>query len=48
MAQVLRKLQAVENALEDNAKIVIPLNTELVNVVGDMAGVLPLKRDAKD
>jgi regulator of protease activity HflC (stomatin/prohibitin superfamily) len=45
-AQVLRKLQAVENALEDNAKIVIPSNTELVNVIGEMAGVLPL-RDGK-
>ena len=46
-AQLLRKLQAVESALEDNAKIVIPENTELVNVIGDMAGVLPLKREKK-
>lgn len=43
-AQILRKLEAVENALEDNAKIVIPSNTELVNVIGELAGVLPLKR----
>lgn len=46
-AQILRKLQAVETALEDNTKIVVPANTELVNVIGDMAGVLPLKRDGK-
>ncbi|MFZ5800826.1 MAG: SPFH domain-containing protein [Candidatus Omnitrophota bacterium] len=46
-AQILRKLQAVENALEDNAKIVIPSNTELVNVIGEMAGVLPLKKEQK-
>jgi regulator of protease activity HflC (stomatin/prohibitin superfamily) len=43
-AQILRKLEAVENALKDNAKIVIPSNTELVNVIGELAGVLPLKR----
>jgi len=43
-AQVLRKLEAVEKSLENNAKIVIPANTELVNVIGEMAGILPLKR----
>jgi len=46
-AQLLRKLQTVESALENNAKIVIPENTELVNIIGEMAGVLPLKRDKK-
>ena len=44
-AQVLRKLEAVEHAFKDNAKIVIPANTELVNVIGEMAGILPLKRE---
>jgi regulator of protease activity HflC (stomatin/prohibitin superfamily) len=44
-AQVLRKLQAVETALEGNAKVIIPTNTELVNVIGELAGVVPLKRD---
>ena len=43
-AQILRKLEAVEKSLEKNAKIVIPANTELINVIGDMAGVLPLKK----
>lgn len=47
-AQVLRKLQAVENALEENAKIVVPMNTELVNVIGELAGVMPLKRGNKN
>lgn len=42
-AQVLRKLEAVESALKNNAKIVVPTNTELVNVIGELAGVLPLK-----
>ena len=47
-AQLLRKLQAVETALEDNAKIVVPENSELVNIIGEMAGVLPLKKSQKD
>jgi regulator of protease activity HflC (stomatin/prohibitin superfamily) len=41
-AQLLRKLQALEKALSGNAKIVIPSGSPLVNVIGDMAGVLPL------
>ena len=40
---MLRKLEAVEESLKNNAKIVIPAGSELVNVVGEMAGVLPLK-----
>ena len=43
-AQILRKLQAVENSLEDNAKVVIPTGTELVNVIGELAGVVPIKK----
>jgi regulator of protease activity HflC (stomatin/prohibitin superfamily) len=45
-AQLLRKLEAVEKSLMDNAKIVVPAGAELVNVVGEMAGVLPLKRQS--
>jgi len=41
-AQILRRLEAVEKAFQSNAKIVVPADTQLVNVVGDMAGVLPL------
>ncbi|HLD80263.1 MAG TPA: SPFH domain-containing protein [Candidatus Nanoarchaeia archaeon] len=43
-AQLLRKLETVENSLQRNAKIVIPANTELVNVIGELAGVMPLKQ----
>ncbi len=43
-AQILRKLQAVENALEDNAKIIVPAGTDLVNVIGDLAGIVPIKK----
>lgn len=46
-AQVLRKLEAVEHALASNAKIVVPSNTELVNVIGEMAGILPLRQEPK-
>jgi len=45
-AQVLRKLEAVEKSLKENAKIVVPANTELVNVIGEMAGILPVKRSS--
>lgn len=45
-AQLLRKLIAVETALSRNAKIVVPANTDLVNIIGEMAGVLPLNNNA--
>ena len=41
-AQVLRKLQAVEASLQHNAKVVVPSNAELVNVIGELAGVAPV------
>ena len=41
-AQLLKKLETVEISLKSNAKIVIPAGTELVNVIGELAGVLPL------
>jgi regulator of protease activity HflC (stomatin/prohibitin superfamily) len=43
-AQLLRRLEMVEKALANNAKIVVPEGAELVNVIGEMAGVLPLAR----
>jgi len=45
-AQLLRRLEMVEKSLQNNAKIVVPSNTELVNVIGEMAGVLPMKRES--
>jgi len=41
-AQLLRKLEALETSIGQNAKIVIPSGTELINIVGDMAGILPI------
>jgi regulator of protease activity HflC (stomatin/prohibitin superfamily) len=44
-AQLLKKLDTVVKSLQNNAKIVVPENTELVNVIGDLSGVLPLKKE---
>jgi regulator of protease activity HflC (stomatin/prohibitin superfamily) len=41
-AQLLRKLEAMEIALKNNAKIVVPAGSELINIIGDMAGIVPL------
>jgi len=46
-AQILRKLEAVEKALMSNAKVVIPTGTELVNVIGELAGIVPMKKEEK-
>ena len=43
-AQLLRRLEMVEKAMQNNAKIVIPAGTELVNVVGELASVAPILR----
>ncbi len=43
-AQVLRKLQALETSLSNNAKIVVPSDSDLVNVIGEMAGVVPVRK----
>lgn len=42
-AQLLRRLQAVETSLMNNAKVVLPSDQDLINVVGEMAGVVPVK-----
>lgn len=43
-AQVLRKLEAVEKAMSENAKFVVPAGSDLVNVISEMAGIVPLKK----
>lgn len=42
-AQLLRRIEMVEAALKTNAKIVVPTGSDLVNVIGEMAGILPIK-----
>jgi regulator of protease activity HflC (stomatin/prohibitin superfamily) len=41
-AQLLRKLETLENSLQNNTKIIVPQGSELVNVIGEMAGVVPV------
>ncbi len=43
-AQILRRLQALETALQNNTKIIVPSDKDIVNVIGEMAGILPLKK----
>ncbi len=42
-AQILRRIQAMETALKDNAKIVVPTGSDLVNVLSEMGGIIPIK-----
>jgi regulator of protease activity HflC (stomatin/prohibitin superfamily) len=42
--QLLKKLETVEKVLAANAKIIIPTGSELVNVIGELVGVLPLAK----
>ena len=46
-AQLLKRLETVQASLQKNTKVVVPGNTQLVNVIGDLAGVVPLKTDAE-
>ena len=43
-AQMLRKLEAMETALQTNTKIIVPNGSDLVNVMGEMAGVVPMSK----
>lgn len=47
-AQLLRKIQALETSLKDNAKIVVPAGSDLVNVLGEMAGIIPLQKKTEE
>ncbi len=44
-AQLLRRLQALETAFQNNTKIVVPSDSDIVNVIGEMAGILPFPKD---
>jgi regulator of protease activity HflC (stomatin/prohibitin superfamily) len=41
-AQLLRKLEALEKSLAQNAKVVVPADSQLINIVGQWAGVGPV------
>jgi regulator of protease activity HflC (stomatin/prohibitin superfamily) len=38
-SQILKKLETAQFALQNNAKIIVPANQQLVNVIGDLAGI---------
>lgn len=38
-AQLLKRLETTQFALQNNAKIIVPANQQLVNVIGDLAGI---------
>jgi len=42
-AQLLRRIQAMETSLMNNAKIVVPTGSDLVNVMSEMGGIVPVK-----
>jgi regulator of protease activity HflC (stomatin/prohibitin superfamily) len=44
-AQLLKKLETVSESLKDNAKIIVPSGSDLVNVISDLAGAtVPLSK----
>ncbi|MFA6384327.1 MAG: SPFH domain-containing protein [Candidatus Omnitrophota bacterium] len=43
-AQLLRRLEMMEKALANNAKIVLPSDKDIVNVIGEMAGIVPVSK----
>jgi regulator of protease activity HflC (stomatin/prohibitin superfamily) len=49
-AQLLRRIQAMETSLSANAKIILPSDKDIVNVIGEMAGIIPIvkKRESGD
>lgn len=42
MYQINITEQMVEEALKLNAKVVVPAGSDLVNIMGEMAGILPI------
>lgn len=43
-AQLLKRLETLERSLANNVKIIVPSDAQLVNVIGDLAGAIPLKK----
>jgi regulator of protease activity HflC (stomatin/prohibitin superfamily) len=44
-AQILKRLETVQNSLRNNVKIIVPSNQDIVNVIGDFAGIVPIKKE---
>jgi regulator of protease activity HflC (stomatin/prohibitin superfamily) len=46
-AQMLRRIQAMETSLKDNSKVIVPTGSDLVNVMGEMSGVVPILKKSE-
>jgi regulator of protease activity HflC (stomatin/prohibitin superfamily) len=40
-SQLLKRLETAQSALQNNAKIIVPAGQQIVNVIGDLAGIAP-------
>ncbi|MDD5111705.1 MAG: SPFH/Band 7/PHB domain protein [Candidatus Altiarchaeota archaeon] len=47
-AQLLKKLTVTEAALKDNAKVIVPSGSSLVNLIGNLSGIVPEKKAAEE
>lgn len=47
-AQILKKLETLQSSLAHNTKIIVPHNQQLVNVISDLAGIVPITKDTKE
>jgi regulator of protease activity HflC (stomatin/prohibitin superfamily) len=43
-AQILRRLEATEKSMAQNSKVVVPSDTQLINIVGELAGLAPVPK----
>jgi regulator of protease activity HflC (stomatin/prohibitin superfamily) len=46
-AQLLKRLETLEAALEKNTKIVLPTGSDIVNIIGDMSGIVPIEKKSE-
>ena len=47
-SQLLKRLETAQFALQNNAKIIVPANQQLVNVIGDLAGIAAQSRNHEE
>ena len=47
-SQLLKRLETAQFALQNNAKIIVPANQQLVNVIGDLAGIVQPRKNPEN
>jgi len=45
-SQLLKRLETAQFALQNNAKIIVPANQQLINVISDLAGIASPQKDS--